>query len=154
MAASIEEVISRYRKPSRESLLPLLQDIQDEQGYLSEESIRAVSEFLKLPVTKVFGIASFYEQLKFSSPGKFKLRVCRGTACHLQDSAWILRRLKKLLNIENGQVTRDGLFSLALVNCMGACSKAPVVSVNGEFYSVVTPADLENIIKTCRAKAI
>jgi NADH-quinone oxidoreductase E subunit len=150
MATSIEEIVSRYKQASRESLLPLLQDIQDEFGYLSEESIVAVSEFLKLPVTKVYGIASFYDQFRFIPPGKFHLKVCRGTACHVRDSVSILRQVQKILKIEEGQVTRDGMFSLEVVSCIGACGMAPVISVNGHFHSVVSPDDLARIIGSYR----
>lgn len=150
MAATTEEIISRYKLANRESLLPLLQDIQDEFGYLSEESLTAVSGFLKLPATKVYGIASFYAQFRFIPPGKFHLLVCRGTACHMQDSFSILRQVQKLLKISEGQVTRDGMFSLEVVSCVGACSMAPVISINGQFHSVISQDDLARIIDSCR----
>lgn len=142
MPSSIEEICLRYKKGSREALLPVLQEIQDSIGYLSEEAIVYVGSHLNLPSSKVYGIATFYDHFRFVPRGRFHIRVCGGTTCHIEGSMSLLREIDKLLKLRDGQVTRDGLFSLQVVDCMGACSKAPVVCINGEFHTMISPDDL------------
>ena len=146
MQASLDEIIGRYKQGSRESLLPLLQDIQIEFGYLNEEAILKVGQHIKLPSSKVYGIATFYDQFRFIQKGKFHLKVCRGTTCHMHGSLNILREVERVLNIKEGQTSRDGRFSLEAVSCMGACGSAPVLNVNGEFRTAVAIKDIAQII--------
>jgi NADH-quinone oxidoreductase subunit E len=152
MPTSIDEIVSRYKRGVPESLLPLLQDIQDEFGFLNEEAIIKVGQQLKLPASKVYGIATFFDQFRFVSQGRFHIRVCRGTACHMNGSANVLREVEKILKIKEGQTSRDGYFSLEAVNCMGACSNGPVINVNGEFYNTVTLSGIAAIIEQFRKK--
>lgn len=146
MQPSLDEIISRYKAGSRESLLPLLQDIQIEYGFLNEEAILKVGQHIKLPSSKVYGIATFYDQFRFVQRGKFHIKVCRGTSCHMHGSAGILREVERVLNIKEGQTSRDGRFSLEEVSCMGACGSAPVMNVNGEFKTALTLQDIVQII--------
>jgi NADH-quinone oxidoreductase subunit E len=146
MQASLDEIINRYKAGSRESLLPLLQDIQIEYGYLNEEAILRVGQHIKLPSSKVYGIATFYDQFRFVQKGKFHIKVCRGTSCHMHGSSGILRETERVLNIKEGQTTRDGRFSLEAVSCMGACGSAPVMNVNGEFKIAISIPDIALII--------
>jgi NADH-quinone oxidoreductase subunit E len=146
MQASLDEIINRYKAGSRESLLPLLQDIQIEFGYLNEESILRVGQHIKLPSSKVYGIATFYDQFRFVQKGKFHIKVCRGTSCHMHSSLSLLREVERVLNLKEGQTSRDGRFSLEAVSCMGACGSAPVLNVNGEFKTAVAIQDIAQII--------
>jgi NADH-quinone oxidoreductase subunit E len=146
MQASLDEIISRYKAGSRESLLPLLQEIQIEYGYLNEEAILRVGQHIKLPSSKVYGIATFYDQFRFVQKGKFHIKICRGTSCHMHGSSGILREVERVLNIKEGFTTRDGRFSLEAVSCMGACGSAPVLNVNSEFKTVITIPDIAQII--------
>jgi NADH-quinone oxidoreductase subunit E len=146
MQATLDEIISRYKAGSRESLLPLLQDIQIEYGYLNEEAILRVGRHIKLPSSKVYGIATFYDQFRFVQKGKFHIKVCRGTSCHMHGSLGILREVERILNIKEGNTTRDGRFSLEAVSCMGACGSAPVININGEFRTGIVIADIAAII--------
>ena len=95
-------------------------------------------------------MASFYNQFKFQAPGKNHIQVCRGTACHVKGSSKVLDAVKRVLKVDAGQTTRDGLFSLEVVACVGACSLAPVVCINGEYFSGVTPESLEKILEGYR----
>ncbi len=151
MQASLDEIINRYKAGSRESLLPLLQDIQIEYGYLNEEAILKVGQHIKLPSSKVYGIATFYDQFRFEQKGKFHIKVCRGTSCHMYGSSTILREVERVLNIKEGQATRDGRFSLEAVSCMGACSSGPVLNINGEFKTALTIPDIAMIIIQCKS---
>lgn len=146
MQASLDEIISRYKAGSRESLLPLLQDIQIEFGYLNEEAILRVGQHIKLPSSKVYGIATFYDQFRFVQKGKYHIKVCRGTSCHMHGSLNILREVERVLNLKEGQTSRDGRFSLEAVSCMGACGSAPVLNVNGEFRTAIAIQDIAQII--------
>lgn len=146
MQATLDEIISRYKAGSRESLLPLLQDIQIEFGYLNEEAILRVGQHIKLPSSKVYGIATFYDQFRFVQKGKYHIKVCRGTSCHMHGSMNILREVERVLNLKEGQTSRDGRFSLEAVSCMGACGSAPVMNVNGEFKTAIAIQDIAQII--------
>ena len=148
----IKSIFSKYPDAGRDNLIPILQDVQDNEGYLSKESIVEVSSFLNIPSSKIFGVATFYNQFRFQPNGKFHIQVCRGTACHVLGSATVLNEIEKLLKVKAGNTTRDGLFSIEVVACIGACGLAPVVSINGEFYAKVTSASLAEIIESYKTK--
>ena len=106
----------------------------------------------RLPASKVYGVATFYNQFRFTPKGKYHIMLCRGTACHVKGSLKLLDAVTRTLKLQPGQTTRDGLFSLEVVACMGACGLAPAVSLNGEVYAKVTPKKMGKIIDECRAK--
>jgi NADH-quinone oxidoreductase subunit E len=140
------DILKKYDHAGRDKLIPILQDIQAAQGYLSKEAMIEISKYLSLPVSKVFGVASFYNQFKFQPRGKYEIQVCRGTACHVQGSARVLDAIKNYLKIEPGETTRDGMFTLEVVACIGACGLAPVICINGEFYAGLTPEKVVKIL--------
>lgn len=119
------------------SMIPLLQKVQETFGYLSREAVEAIAAHLHVSPAAVYGVASFYNQFRFSAPGRCHIQVCRGTACHVKGSLNVLETLQRELGILPGQTTRDGAFSLETVACVGACSLAPVVVANGEFHAGV-----------------
>jgi len=147
---SVDEVI-RAHPPSREHLISILQDVQEAEGYLSRESIHRIGEYLRLPPSKIFGVATFYNQFKLNKPGKIQIQVCRGTACHVKGSLNLLDSLNLLLGIEVGQTTKDGLFTLETVACLGGCSIAPVITANGKFFGRLDKKKLEALITKFRA---
>jgi NADH:ubiquinone oxidoreductase subunit E len=148
--ASVDEVI-REHPPSREHLISILQDVQGVEGYLSRESINRISEYLHLPSSKIYGVATFYNQFKLNKPGKIVIQVCRGTACHVKGSLKLLDSLKLLLGVEVGQTTKDGLFTLDTVACLGGCSISPVITANGRFYGRLDKKKLEELVEKFRA---
>jgi NADH-quinone oxidoreductase subunit E len=148
----IESVLKRHPGATRDSLIPILQEVQEQEGYLSQEMVVRIGAHLKLPVSKVYGVATFYNQFRFQPRGRFHFMVCRGTACHVKGSAKLLETVCKALKLEPGKTSRDKAFSLEVVACMGACGLAPVVNVNGEFFAKVTPKKLSKIVEDCRAK--
>lgn len=154
MSQTIDEIIRKYLNTQRDSLIPILQEIQEELGYLSEEAIIKVGEYLKLPSSKIYSVATFYDQFRFEPKGKFNIRICRGTACHVAGSEAVLREVERQLKISAGQTTRDGMFSIEVVNCIGACGIAPVIAINGDFYNKITPANIREIIQSCKEKSI
>jgi NADH-quinone oxidoreductase E subunit len=150
---TIDHILEKYPNAKRDALIPILQDVQDHQGYLSKESIVEIGDHLNLPTSKIYGVATFYNQFRFQPIGKYHVQICRGTACHVRGSSKVLEALKRELKVDAGETTRDGLFSLEVVACIGACGLAPVISINGEFYAGVTPDEIRKIIKTYRRNA-
>ena len=147
---SVDEVI-REHPASREHLISILQDVQGVEGYLSRESINRIAEYLHLPSSKIYGVATFYNQFKLSKPGKITIQVCRGTACHVKGSLSLLDSVKLLLGIEVGGTTKDGLFTLETVACVGGCSIAPVITANGRFFGRLDKKKLGDLIEKFRA---
>ncbi len=150
----VKEILREYPESGRSNLIPILQEIQERQGYLSPEAVKEVGEYLSLPASKIFGVATFYNQFRFEPKGKYHIQVCRGTACHVLGSATVLEELEKTLKIKAGQTTRDGLFSLEVVACIGACGLAPVISINGEFHARVTAASIHQIIEQLKNREV
>jgi len=146
----VETVLQKHPRAGRDALIPILQEVQENQGYLSREAVVRISKHLNLPATKIYGVATFYNQFRFQPKGKYHFMVCRGTACHVKGSNRVLEMAQKLLKLKPGQTSRDRLFSLETVACMGACGLSPVMNLNGEFYAKVTPQKLVKIIQECK----
>jgi NADH-quinone oxidoreductase E subunit len=153
VTTNYSDLLSKYPDSRREHLIPILQEIQEQEGYLSRESIKHIGEFLKLPASKIYGVATFYNQFRFNPPGRNHIQVCRGTACHVKGSFNVLDSLQRELKIKAGQTTRDGLFSIEVVACLGACGLAPVICLNGEFIANVSSESIKKIVKECRKES-
>ncbi|MBN2582347.1 MAG: NADH-quinone oxidoreductase subunit NuoE [Planctomycetes bacterium] len=149
----MNEVLKEFVGAGRDALIPILQRVQQVEGYLSRESVAQVGQHLGLPASKVYGVATFYNQFRFQPKGRFHIQICRGTACHVKGSAGILGALQRELKVKAGETTRDGLFSLEVVACIGACGLAPVMCVNGEFHAKLTPDSVKKILDSYRGKA-
>jgi NADH-quinone oxidoreductase E subunit len=147
---AVDAILQKHPRAGRDALIPILQEVQEKQGYLSREAVIRISKHLNLPTTKIFGVATFYNQFRFQPKGKYHFMVCRGTACHVKGSNRVLDMAQKMLKLKPGQTSRDRLFSLETVACMGACGLSPVMNLNGEFYAKVTPQKLVQIIQECR----
>lgn len=146
MHDAIDGLLERFPSKGKECLIQVLQEVQELEGYLSDQSIRKVSEYLTIPASRIYSIATFYDQFRFTPQGRYHIRICRGTACHVLGSSTILAELEKQLGITAGNTTRSGMFSLEVVSCMGACSLSPVISINGTFYDHVTLAKIRDIL--------
>jgi NADH:ubiquinone oxidoreductase subunit E len=150
MANSLELILNKYKSGRREDLIPLLQDIQEEMGLISEDAIVKVGNLLKMSTTKIYGLATFYDQFRFIPTGKIHLKICHGTTCFLNGSQAIIKRFKDELDIDPGQTTRDGSFSYEIVSCMGGCNIGPVIYVNGEYYNHIKPEQIQEFIGRLR----
>ena len=115
-------------------------------GYLSEDDLEQVAQHTRLPVSRVFGVATFYNQFRLRPLGKHVIRVCRGTACHVKGSFDILTTLENELGIKAGQTTKDLQFSIETVACIGACSIAPVITIDDEFHGGLTVKAVQKLI--------
>ena len=147
MESVIDEVIDRYRQGKREDLIPILQEIQKSAGHISEEAIVKVGRLLNLSTTKIFGLATFYDQFRFFPAGRIHIRICHGTSCFMNGSGSLITAVKEELGIEPGQTTRDGRFSYEVVTCMGSCTNGPVIRVNDEYHTGVTSNQIPGMIK-------
>ena len=148
----IDPILRRHSQATRDSLIPILQEVQEAQGYLSREVVVRIGTYLSLPASKIYGVATFYNQFRFQAPGLYHIQVCRGTACHVKGSAKLLETLVRNLKVEPGKTTRDRLFSLETVACMGACALSPVMCINGEFHAKVSPGKALKLLEECRVK--
>jgi len=148
----LDEIIEKYSCADRDSLIPILQEVQEKRGYLSQEAITKIGGLLNLPASKIYGVATFYNQFRFKALGKYHIQICRGTACHVKGSAQILLTLEQELGISAGETSSDGLFSLEVVACIGACGLAPVISVNGEYYANLTPEKTRKVLEDYRTR--
>ncbi len=147
------DILNGYQNASRDSLIPILQDVQNEFGFLSRESVLEIGKHLRLPASKIYGVATFYNQFRFQPTGKFHIMICRGTACHVKGSAAVLAALEKELSIKAGETSEDGLFSIEVVACIGACGLAPVLSINGEIYAGMDEEKVKTVLDSYRKKA-
>ncbi len=154
MSDTLDSILQRNEPIQRDKLLPVLQEIQTELGYISEEAVNRVSELTGIPTSKVYGVATFYDQFRFSPQGRYHIKVCNGTSCHINHAASIIRELEKVLKIKPGQTTRDGVYSFETVNCMGACALAPVININGNFVHGFNLNELKEIIEEYSTKMI
>jgi NADH-quinone oxidoreductase subunit E len=120
-------------------LIPLLQGAQAEQGYLSREALRRIARELRVPESRVYGVATFYAQFKLTPVGRQRVMVCRGTACHVRGGARVLATVKKELGLQEGETAADLSYTLETVACIGACALAPCLVVNDQVYGRLTP---------------
>jgi len=147
------EILSKYHDGKSEYLIPILQDVQEVFGYLPEESLDKIASHVHLSPTKVFGVATFYNQFRLIPMGKHTIKVCRGTACHVRGSKQILDSFAMELNVAPGGTTEDGNFTLETVACIGACSIAPVITIDEDFHGHLLPGDVPKLIKQYKEEA-
>jgi len=145
MKSEIKKIIKplEYKKGA---LISILQQVQKKYGYLPREAISILAEELKISENEIYGVATFYSQFKFNKPGKYQIKACQGTACHVRGARKILGEIEQNLKITHNETTEDGLFSLEKVACMGCCALAPVMVVNDEVYGTCTPTKVRKTI--------
>ncbi len=139
--------IFSHHPPTRDSLIPILQDVQESQGYLSPEAVEATARYLNLSENDVYGVATFYAQFRFHPPGRHHIKVCQGTACHVRGSGLILESVTRALGITAGETTPDGAYSLERVACFGSCALAPVVVLDDRVYGRMTTRKTQKLIE-------
>lgn len=139
-------------KTKEGALMPALQFAQDVYGYLPYEVQMIIAEELNVPLSEVYGVATFYSQFSLVPKGKYQIGICLGTACYVNGSQEIYDKLQNILGIESGQCTMDKMFSLDATRCVGCCGMAPVMKVNDDVYGKVKAADVEGIIAKYRER--
>jgi len=141
----IDAIISRH-KTEKWGLIPLLQEVQETVGYIPPESIEPISRALNMYPSQVQGVITFYSGFTLTPKGKYVLRCCRGTACHVKGSRSILRLMKKELGLEEGETSPDYQFTLETVACLGACFLAPTMMVNRNYFGKLSPSKISSVL--------
>ncbi len=143
--ALLDEILTKY-EGVKGALIPVLQDAQHAYGYLSREVIQQVSLKMDIPISQIYGVVTFYSQFHLNPRGKYIIRVCQGTACHVRGAKGILKALEDALKIVPGSTTEDLKFTLETVACIGACGLAPVLMVNDDTHGRLTPEAVTQIL--------
>jgi len=144
-AKQLEEILSRH-KGEKGDLIPILQEAQESFGYLPAGVMQKIARFLRLPESVVYGVSTFYAQFTFIPTGKKRVKVCRGTACHVRGGVRILREVEKRLGIKPGETSADMEYSLETIACFGSCALAPVMVINKNVYGRMTTAKVGQIL--------
>ncbi len=152
MEEKLKEILSRYQG-NKSELIPILQDIQSEYGYLPEDTILEISKFMKIPESEIYGVATFYSQFRFTPIGKKHIMVCKGTACHVQGAPQIIEGIERHLDIKEGEVTLDLEYSLESVGCLGCCALAPCAMVNDEVESKISLKNIKKLFSQKKVKS-
>ena len=154
--ATLEERMQAVLSDSEDGqggLIPLLQKVQGEFGYVPEEAIFGISDVLGVPASEVFGVLTFYAQFRLTPQGRNVVRVCRGTACHVRGSPRILRAVERCLGLRAGETSPDLQYTLESIACFGSCSLSPVMVVNEDIYGRLTPERASQILEGHREDA-
>lgn len=150
MTMSTKELFAGF-KGEQSELIPILQKVQEAEGYLSEGSMADIASFLRIPASKIYGVATFYAQFKFNPVGKYLIKVCHGTACHVQNASIVTESLAEALKIKDGGTTEDMLFTLESVACLGCCSLAPVMMIGDDTYGKLSGQDAVKVIQELKS---
>jgi NADH:ubiquinone oxidoreductase subunit E len=142
----LDSVMKDYGYEKR-ALIPILQDLQTEYGWLSEDLLKQVSENLKIPSMDVYSVVTFYKSFRLKPIGKYFITVCLGTACHVREAPGVLADIQRKIGIENGETSPDNLFTLETVNCVGACALGPIVIVNNEYHGLMNKTKVDQLIE-------
>jgi NADH-quinone oxidoreductase subunit E len=145
MKERLAELLACYQA-ERGGLIPVLQQVQGEFGYITEQAVSEIARLLAVSQSEVYGVATFYAQFRFTRPGEHTVKVCQGTACHVRGGARILETVERELGINPGETTDDYRFSLERVACFGCCALSPVMVVDNTVYSRMSPAKAKNIL--------
>jgi NADH-quinone oxidoreductase subunit E len=146
----VETVLSAF-KGEKSELIPILQQVQAAFGYLPQDALAIISRFTGIPVSTIYGVATFYAQFKFVPSGRNLIKVCRGTGCYVKGAPRLLDELEKQLGVKDGETTEDGEFTVETVACFGSCALAPVMVVNDRVYGRVTPEKVREILSSHKA---
>jgi len=142
----LEAIFTKFNG-SKDEIIPLLQSVQNEYGYLPEDTMLEIARFIKVPESRIYGVATFYAQFRFTPMGENRIMVCRGTACHVKGAPKILEEIERELGIKEGKTTPDGKYSLETVACIGCCSLAPCIMINKKVEAKLTPKKVAKLFK-------
>lgn len=142
----VSEILSKYEKGDKTQLIQILNIVQNEFGYIPEEALNNIADYLDISRADVYGVITFYSRFTLTPKGKYNIAVCLGTACYVKGSQKILDRVKERLGIDEGETTKDGMFSIEEMRCVGACGLAPVFTINGKVYGNATVQMLDQVL--------
>lgn len=142
----VKEAIDRFRD-MKGALIPVLHEVQDTYGYLPEDVLHLVSDELGIPMTDIYGVASFYSFFSLEPKGEHIIRVCMGTACYIKGAQSLIDRIGTDLGIKPGETTKDGKFTLEATRCLGACGLAPVMTIDDDVHGRLMQGDIPKVLK-------
>ncbi|MBU0629668.1 MAG: NAD(P)H-dependent oxidoreductase subunit E [Candidatus Margulisbacteria bacterium] len=148
---NIEKIIEKW-KGKKGSLIMALHELQHLYGYIPQKGAEKMSTALRIPLSQIYEVITFYNLFKLKEPGKNTIAVCMGTACYLKGAPELLNELKVLLKVEEGGTTKDGLFNLDVVRCLGCCGLAPVMTINGEIFGKLKKGEIKDILAKYKKK--
>lgn len=143
--SQVDTIVEPYLG-KKEMIIPVLQKVQEHFGYLPRFAVEHVSRRMRIPLSRLYGVATFYAQFKMKPRGRYIIRVCKGTACHIQGSPKIAERIEETLGIQSGETTGDLRFTLEEVACIGACALAPVIMINDDPHGRLAPDKIKAIL--------
>ena len=150
-STEIAELCGEAGKITPESLIPILQNVQAKYSYLPADILDHISEYTSIPASRIYGVATFYEQFHLQPRGKHIVKCCRGTACHVKGATDIIEAIEKTLGISDGETTEDMQFTFETVACLGTCALAPVMMVNEVYHGKMTKKGVEKIIEKMKS---
>jgi NADH-quinone oxidoreductase subunit E len=149
--SKIDTILEKYQGQNG-ALIPVLQEAQDVYGYLPEDVLISISRTLKVSMSRIYGVVTFYSQFNLTPRGRHTVRVCRGTACHVRGGKSVRKAVQQFLGVRENETTEDLNFTFETVACLGACALAPVLLVNKNYYGKLTPGKVEQILKRYMSK--
>jgi len=148
---AVDRILERFQPARADDLIPLLQQIQDEYGYLPAEALQHVSESTGIPTSRMYGVITFYSLFHLEKRGRHTIRACRGTACHVRGGKGVIQAAQNYLGLADGETGEDFMFSFETAACLGACALSPVVVADGVYSGKVTPERVEQILRSIEA---
>ena len=146
MRNSISAILKKHTTKEKGNLIPVLQYVQKKEGYISQESVNKISKHFRISSSSIYGVATFYSQFRFNPPGRHSIKICLGTACHVQGGDFILKALQAEIGISPGETTDDMRFDLERVACLGCCALAPVVMIDNKIHSRMSVIKLKELL--------
>lgn len=148
---SVSDILESIGQVTEGDLIPILQQVQKQYGYLPKDVLLEISKQTDISASRIYGVATFYEQFYLESHGRHTVKCCRGTACHVRGGQKLIAAIERVLGIEQGQTTEDMEFSFETVACLGTCALAPVIMIDEVYYGKMTPRLVEKIIDNLRS---
>lgn len=149
----IEKILAKHTDANESLLIPLLQEAQGEYGYLPQFALERIAEHTKVPLSKVYGVVTFYSQFYLTPRGRHIVKCCRGTACHVRGATRALEAVEKELGIKDGETAPDFSYTLETIACFGTCALSPVMTVDGKYFGKLTPQKVTEILRSQKKKA-
>ena len=147
----VDAIIDHYNGDAT-SLLAIMQDVQDEANYLPREAVNHIADKLDVPIARIYSMATFFESFHLEPRGKHICTVCMGTACHVRGAQRLVEQLERDLDVKSGNTTKDLMFTVEEVNCVGACALGPLVIIDGEYHGNVTSNKLTKVVKKLKTE--
>ncbi len=146
----IHNLLDELQITARSNLIGVLQDVQERFGYLPTEALAQMHQRLRIPLSRIYGVVSFYAQFYTEPRGRHTIRCCRGTACHVRGGSAVIDAIRNSLGIEDGQTTEDMMFTFETVACLGVCALSPVVMVDSTYIGKATPQRIDSVLKSVK----